>query len=275
MPQRIHPTAAVDPGARLGADVEIGPYAVVEADTKIGDGCTVAAHAVIKRHTRLGRGNRIHEHAVIGGEPQDLKFKACASFVTIGEGNVIREGVTIHRSSREGGTTRIGNGCMLMAGAHVAHDCELADGVIMANATALGGHVSVGERAFLSGLVSVHQFCRIGRLAMVASSARIVQDCLPFVITEGHPSRARALNLIGLRRAGFDAAALLDLKRAYRLLRGGQPLAATLAQLDAMSAPLARELADFIRGARRGFAHPAASAAHGAEPPGDPGTCST
>ncbi|GIL05730.1 MAG: acyl-[acyl-carrier-protein]--UDP-N-acetylglucosamine O-acyltransferase [Betaproteobacteria bacterium] len=288
MSNRIHPTATVDAGARLGEDIEIGPYAVIEADAEIGDGCTIAAHAVVKRHTRLGRGNRVYEHAVIGGEPQDLRFRACASFVTIGDGNVIREGVTIHRGSRAGGMTRIGDGCMLMATAHVAHDCELADGVIMANAAVLGGHVRVGERAFLSGLVGVHQFCRVGRLAMVASSARIVQNCLPFVITEGHPARARALNVVGLRRAGFDSAALLELKRAFRLLRSGLPLAEILAQMDAMPSPLAREMAEFIRGCARdpspgldpgsspgrspstgsgrGFAHPIGRAARRAEP---------
>jgi UDP-N-acetylglucosamine acyltransferase len=274
MSNRIHPAAAVDAGARLGEGIEIGPYAVLEAGAEIGDGCTIAAHAVIKRHTRLGRGNRVYEHAVIGGEPQDLKFSDCASFVTIGDGNVIREGVTIHRGSREGGTTRIGSRCMLMANAHVAHDCELGDGVVMANAATLGGHVCVGERAFLSGLVAVHQFCRVGRLAMVGGCARIAQDCLPFVITEGHPGRARALNLVGLRRAGFDSAALLELKRAFRLLRSGLPLAEILAQMEAMPSPLAREMADFIRGSARGpstgsgrgFAHPIGRAARLAEP---------
>lgn len=284
VPDRIDPTAIVDPGARLGKGIEIGPYAVIEADAEIGDGCTIAAHAVVKRHTRLGRGNRVYEHAVIGGEPQDVRFSGCASFVTIGDDNVIREGVTIHRGSRAGGVTRIGNGCMLMACVHVAHDCELADGVIMANGAVLGGHVRVGERAFISGLVGVHQFCRVGRLAMVASGARIVQDCLPFVITEGHPARARALNVVGLRRAGFDSAALIELKRAFRLLRSGLPLAKILAQMDAMGSPLAREMAEFIRGAERGpgagsgrgpstgsgrgFAHPVGRAAPRAEPGG-------
>lgn len=256
MHNRIHASAIVEAGARLGSDVTIGPYAVVEAGAEIGDGSTVAAHAVVKRHARLGRRVHVGEHAVIGGDPQDLKFADCTSFVTIGDDTVIREGVTIHRGSREGAATRIGRRCLLMGGVHVAHDCELADGVIVANATAFSGHVRVGERAFVSGLVGVHQFCRIGRLAMVGGAARISQDCLPFVITEGHPGRARGLNVVGLRRAGFDSAALLELKRAFRLLRSGQPLAHILAQLDALASPAAREMAEFIRTSERGFAHP-------------------
>lgn len=251
----IHPTAVVDPGARLGEGVSVGPYAVIEADTQVGDGCTIAAHAVIKRHTRLGRDNQVAEHAVLGGEPQDFKFKPCASFVEIGDGNRFREGVTVHRSNHEGGVTRIGNECFLMAMSHVAHDCVLGNQVILANGALLGGHVEIGARAFISGAVTLHQFCRVGRMAMVAASTRVSQDCLPFTITDGNPGRARALNLVGLRRAGMPAADIAALRRAFHALRSSRGLAATLAEMEAEASAAAQELAAFIRASRRGFAH--------------------
>jgi UDP-N-acetylglucosamine acyltransferase len=166
--------------------------------------------------------------------------------------------VTIHRASGADAATTVGSDCFLMAYAHVAHDCHLADRVIVANNTALAGHVHIGERAFLSGGVVVHQFCRIGRLAMVGGNAKVVQDCLPFVITDGVPARARGLNVIGLRRAGVPAPRVRVLREAYRLLaRGGAPLAEALARLDALDDPLAAEMAAFARAPGRGFAHAA------------------
>ncbi len=251
----IHPTALIHPTARLGQDVSVGPYAVIEADTVIGEGCQIAAHAVIKRHTRLGRDNRVAEFAVLGGEPQDLKFRDCESFVEIGHGNRIGEGVTIHRSNHAGGATRLGDGNFLMAMSHVAHDCVLGNQVILANGALLGGHVEVGDRAFVSGAATVHQFCRIGRLALVAASARVNQDCLPFVISDGNPARARALNLVGLRRAGLPPEEIAALRRAFLLLRRATSEQELLARLDALASPAVQELAAFIRASRRGWAH--------------------
>lgn len=251
----IHPSALVDPDARLGEGVSVGPYAVIEGGTEIGPGCTIAAHAVIKRYTRMGARNRVAEFAVIGGEPQDFKFKDCASHVVIGEGNRIGEGVTIHRSNHEGGETRLGDDNFLMAMSHVAHDCRLGHGVILANGALLGGHVEVGDRAFISGAVTVHQYCRIGRLAMVAASARVNQDCLPFMIADGNPARTRALNLVGLRRAGVDMADIAALRRALHRLRTLPAQAELLAALEADASAAVRELAAFIRTAKRGYAH--------------------
>lgn len=252
----IHPTAVVDPGAELGEEVRIGPFAVIEADTRIGEGCSIAAHALVKRYVRMGPGNRVAEHAVIGGEPQDYAFRPCESWVEIGAENLIREGVTIHRSSRPGGVTRIGNRNFLMAGAHVAHDCALGDGIVLVNGAGLTGHVTVGDRAFVSGYAGVHQFCRVGRLAMIGGLSKVVQDCLPFVITDGNPARARGLNLVGLRRAGFGRESIAALKAAYRtLLRSALPLERALAELEASPEAVVRELAEFVRGSRRGFAH--------------------
>jgi UDP-N-acetylglucosamine acyltransferase len=242
--------------ATLAPDVRVGPYAVIEDGVALGPGCEVRAHAVVKRFTTLGAGNVVHEGAVLGGEPQDVSFEGGPSALKIGDRNRIREGVTIHRGSRPGAATVVGSDCFLMAYAHVAHDCRLADGVILANNVAMAGHVEVGERAFLSGGVVVHQFCRVGRLAMVGGNAKVVQDCLPFVITDGVPARARGLNVVGLRRAGIGAPEVRALKEAFRLLvRAGLPLAEALDRLARLQEPLVDELGAFVRTSRRGFAH--------------------
>ncbi|MDO8789568.1 MAG: acyl-ACP--UDP-N-acetylglucosamine O-acyltransferase [Sulfuritalea sp.] len=253
----FHPTAVIATDARLGANVRIGPFVVVEEDVVLGDDCEIAAHAVIKRHTRMGARNRIAEHAVIGGDPQDFKFKPdCLSYTEIGDDNWLREGVTVHRGSRDGSTTRLGDGCFLMAYSHIAHDCAVGNQVVMANTAGLAGEVVVHERAFISAAVTVHQFCRIGRNAMIGLSAKVVQDALPFCITDGNPGRARGLNLVGLRRNGFGADEIRALKEAYRLLYSRVPLDKALAVMKEMDSAAVTELADFIAASRRGFAHP-------------------
>lgn len=244
----------MDSGARLGAGVVIGPYAIVESDTEIGDGCEIRSHAVVKRFTRLGRENVVHEGAVLGGEPQDLAFGGEPTPLVIGNANVIREGVTIHRGSSADSPTMVGSDCFLMAYSHVAHDDRLGDGVILANAVLLAGHVDVADRAFLSGGVVVHQFCRVGRLAIVGGNAKVVMDCLPFVSSSGVPARAMGLNLVGLRRAGVDAEGRRALKQAYRiLLRSGLPLDTALQEMAGLSNPLVDEMIGFARSSKRGF----------------------
>jgi UDP-N-acetylglucosamine acyltransferase len=259
----IHPTVVIAPSAKVGAGVTAGPFVVIEDDVVIGDGCQIGAHAVIKRHTRLGARNRIYEHAVIGGDPQDFKFAADSdSFTEIGDDNVFREGVTVHRGSRPGEATHIGNQCFLMAYVHVAHDCQLGNNIVIANGTNLAGEVVVEDRANISGNVSVHQFCRIGTFAMVSQSSKINQNALPYCVTEGNPSTARALNLVGLRRNGFSREDIAALKEAYRLLYRHVPLAKALATMEAMQHPAVNHLAEFIRRSTapkaRGFAHPGA-----------------
>jgi len=250
----IDETARIAPGARLGAGVSVGPFAVIEDEVEIGPGCDVRAHAVIRRYTRLGAGNAVHEGAVLGGEPQDLAFRGAPSRLEIGDGNRIREGVTIHRSSVEGGATRVGSGCFLMAMSHVAHDCVVEDGAILANNVALAGHVSIGAGAFLSGGVVVHQFCRVGGLAMVGGNTKVIKDCLPFVVTDGFPARARGLNLVGLRRSGLRASEVRALKDAYRtLLRSGLALEAALEALADTADPRVAALVEFVRGSKRSF----------------------
>jgi UDP-N-acetylglucosamine acyltransferase len=251
----VHATALVHPDVDLADDVRIGPYAIVDSDVCIGRGTEIRAHAVVKRYTTLGADNQVHEGAILGGEPQDVGFKGEPSGLRIGDRNRIREGVTIHRAGG-GRETVIGSDCFLMAYVHIAHDCRLGDGVIMANNVLLAGHVAIGDRAVLSGAVVVHQFCRIGRLAMIGGISKIVQDCLPFVITDGHPGRARGLNVVGLRRAGVPTSQVRALKEAYRLLlRSSLPLEAALTRLAAIADPLVDELAEFARTSKRGFAH--------------------
>ena len=255
MSELIHPTALVHPDVDLADDVRLGAYAVVESDVCIGSRTEIRAHAVVKRYTTMGADNQVHEGAMLGGEPQDLSFKGEPSGLRIGDRNCIREGVTIHRAGG-GRETVIGSDCFLMAYVHVAHDCRLGDGVIMGNNVLLAGHVAIGDRAVLSGAVGVHQFCRVGRLAMIGGISKIVQDCLPFVITDGHPGRARGLNVVGLRRAGVPASQVRALKEAYRLLlRAALPLETALARMAAIADPLVDELAEFARTSKRGFAH--------------------
>jgi UDP-N-acetylglucosamine acyltransferase len=252
----IHPTAIVDGSARLGEGVVIGPGAVIEGEVTIGPRTEVRAHAVVKRYTTLGAGNTVHEGAVLGGEPQDVGFSGGETRLEIGDGNRIREGVTIHRATRPGAVTRVGSECFLMAYAHIAHDNRIGDRVIIANNTALAGYVEIADGAFLSGGVVVHQFCRIGRLAMIGGNSKVIQDALPFVTTDGAPSRACGLNLVGLRRAGVPAAHVRALKEGYRLLlRARLRLPDALERMAALQDPLVDEMAAFVGASKRGFAH--------------------
>lgn len=251
----IHPTAIVHERAQVPRDASIGAYAVIEEDVVIGAGCEIGAHAVIKRFTTLGQRNRVFEHAVLGGEPQDVKFKGETSRLSIGDDNLIRESVTIHRASGEGETTRIGSRNFLMIGTHIAHNCEIGDDNIFANGAALAGHCEIEDHVFLSSNVGAHQFVRFGRYAMVGGKSKIVQDVLPFFTTDGNPPRVRGLNTVGLRRAGFSSDSRAALKRAYRLLfrRGAPSLADALAQLESSNDEHVQHLAHFIRNSRRGF----------------------
>jgi UDP-N-acetylglucosamine acyltransferase len=252
----IHPTALISDGAKLGNNVTVGPYAIIESDTVIGDNTEIRAHVCIKKFTTLGDSNIIHEGAVIGGEPQDSGFQNCKSFLNIGSRNVIREGVTIHRGTQEGSETIVGSDCFFMAYAHIAHNCQVGNNVILANNVALAGHVEIEAQVFISGGVVVHQFCRIGRLAMLGGNSKIVQDCLPFIITDGNPGRASGLNIIGLRRAGFKSSDIKDLKRAYRnLLRSGLLLEEALERLAEQDSLPVNHLMNFIRLSKRGFCH--------------------
>lgn len=255
MSNRIHPTAIVADTARLGQGNRIGPYAVIEDDVVLGDNNQLASHCVIKRYCEMGNGNRVAEHAVLGGDPQDLAFDAATpSKVLIGDDNVLREYVTVHRGSKAEGVTRLGNGNYLMVEAHVAHDCRLDDNIVIAPATGVGGHVHIESRAFISGGVMVHQFVHIGRNAMIGGNTKLTQDALPYMITDGVPGRVRGLNSVGLRRAGFGREDLRALKQAFRLLfDGAGKLDEQVAALRELESEHCRYLADFITNSKRGF----------------------
>ncbi|MBF2096912.1 MAG: acyl-ACP--UDP-N-acetylglucosamine O-acyltransferase [Gloeomargaritaceae cyanobacterium C42_A2020_066] len=214
-----HPTAVIHPAAQLHPTVQVGPYAVIGERVRIGPETVIGAHVVIDGHTEIGARNRIFPGAVIGLEPQDLKYAGLPTRVVIGDDNLIREYVTINRATGEAGVTRIGNQTLLMAYAHIAHDCCIEDQVIIANSVALAGHVYVETQARISGVLGVHQFVRIGRLAMVGGMARIDRDVPPFMLVEGNPARIRFLNRVGLQRAGLGQGPVSQgLKQAYRLL---------------------------------------------------------
>ena len=250
----IHPSAVISPRAELLPGVTVGPYAVIEEDAVVGEGCEIAAHAVIKRFTTLGRRNRVFEHAVLGGEPQDVKFNGESSRLVIGDDNLIREFATLHRASGEGEATSIGDRNFLMVGVHVAHNCRIGNDNIFANGAALAGHIMVEDHVFLSNNVGAHQFVRMGRHAMVGGKSKIVQDVLPFFITDGNPPRVRGVNSVGLRRAGFSAEAIRLLKSAYLLLfRSGMPLETVLGELAQMEDENVAHLVNFIRNSKRGF----------------------
>ena len=251
----LHATAVVDTRARLGADVIIGPYSIIERDVEIGDGCEIGPHVVLRRYTTLGPACRVHAGAVLGEPAQDLGFKDAPTYVRIGRGCTIREGVTIHRATQPETATEVGDGVFLMVQSHLAHDVHVGAHTIIANATLLGGHVHVGERAFLSAHVLIHQFVRIGRLAMVAGASGISQDVPPFCTTR--PMTVNTLlgvNRIGLKRAGLTPAERNEVKRAFDLLycSGLNAIqAVTRIREQALAGP-GEELAAFVATSRRG-----------------------
>jgi UDP-N-acetylglucosamine acyltransferase len=228
----IHPSAIIHPTAHVDSDVSIGPYSVVEAGAIVGPGCVIESRVSIKEETTLGANNRVADGAILGGLPQHVHVPAQPGRVVIGEGNTIRENATIHRALVPEHATVIGDNCLLMVGTHVAHDCHLGNSVIMTNNAMLAGHVHVDDRAYISGAVGVHQFCRVGTLAMVGGQAHVVQDVPPYVTIDGLSSLVVGLNKIGLRRAGYDQATIQDLMAAYRIIyRSGLRWAEVLEQL--------------------------------------------
>ncbi len=242
----IHPTAVIHPAAELHPTVQIGAYAVIGPRVKIGPETTVGAHVVIDGWTEIGARNHIFPGAAIGLEPQDLKYDGSISLVRIGDDNRIREYVTINRATRASEATLIGNGNLLMAYVHVAHNCVLEDNIVIANSVALAGHVHIESRAVIGGVLGVHQFVHIGRLAMVGGMSRIDRDVPPYMLVEGNPSRVRSLNQVGLKRAGLvdldGGRAFQALKKAYRLLyRSGLTLSEALERFELLpeSEPLA------------------------------------
>lgn len=251
----IHPLACVSHKAELGRDVEIGPFCVIEDDVTIGDGCQIDARACIKAGTDLGPHNRVHEAAVLGGLPQCLKMPEKLGRLVIGAHNTIRENSTFHRALHEGHATTIGDHNLFMVNAHVAHDCRIGNNSVFANNVMLAGHVSTSDRVFVSGAVAVHQFCRIGKFAMVGGQAHINRDVPPFVTIDGNSSFVVGLNLIGLRRNGYSAEQINELKGAYRVIyRSGLRWTEVLERLaEQFTGGVANDFLEFFQGGTRGF----------------------
>jgi UDP-N-acetylglucosamine acyltransferase len=250
----IHPTAIVHPGARLDASVSVGPYAVIDGHVTLGPECVVGPHVHLTGHTTVGAKNTFHAGGVIGDAPQDLKYHGEPTRLRIGEGNVFREHVTVHRSNKLEEDTVIGSHNFFMAHCHVGHNCVVGDHVILANGALLGGHVTVGDRAFISGNCLLHQFVRVGTLALMQGGAAISKDLPPYTIARGY-NGISGLNVVGLRRAGLTGEERLELRRLYhRLFRSGKPFREALAaaQAEFSSAP-AKILLAFAATTQRGL----------------------
>src|SRR6516164_9041574 len=218
MPQ-IHPTAIIAPGATLARDVVIGPYCIVGENVVLAAGVSIRSHAVIDGWTTVGEGTRIFPFASIGLEPQDLKYRGEASELVIGSNNTIREYVTMNPGTEGGGMiTRVGDGCLFMVGAHVAHDCQIGNHVIMANNATLAGHVVVEDYAVLGGLCAVHQYVRIGKYAMIGGMSGVERDVIPYGQVMGDRARLYGLNIIGMQRRGFSREDIQGLRNAYQFL---------------------------------------------------------
>lgn len=251
----IHPTALVDPGARIGANVSIGAYSIIGADVEIGDGTWIGPHVVIEGHTRIGRENEIFQFASIGAIPQDKKFHGETSSLEIGDRNVIREFVTFNRGTSDGsGVTRIGDDNWLMAYVHIAHDCVVGNHVIFANSASLAGHVIVEDWVTLGGFTLVHQFCQIGAHAFTAMGSIINRDVPPYITVAGSFAEPKGINSEGLRRRGYSSDRIMAIKRAYRTLYlSGLPLAGAREELArvAVDEPDVRMLLEFIERSQR------------------------
>ncbi len=255
-PPRIHPTALIDPSAEIGPGVQIGPYCIVEEDVWVGAGTTLQSHVVIQKHSRVGRNCQLHTGANLGGPPQDLKFKGERSHVVLGDNNIIRECVTIHRATGEGNVTRIGNHNMLMAYAHIGHNCEIGSHVVIASYVGISGHVTVEDYANFGGISGIHQFCRIGTLAMIGGMSCVVQDVPPYMLTDGRPAKVYDVNVRGLRRSGVSAKVRGELRAAYKLLyranlNVSQALEAIEEEIE--KSPELEHLLEFIRSTKNGY----------------------
>jgi len=252
----IHPSAVVDPSARIGEGVSVGAFTLIGPGVEIGDGTWIGPHCSVQGPTRIGRDNRIHGHAAIGGDPQDKKFAGERAELAIGDRNVVREYVTINRGTGNGGgVTRIGDDNWFLAYVHVAHDCIVGNGCIFSNNATLAGHVEVGDQVILSGFAGIHQFCRIGAHAFIGMGAFVNGDVPPFVlVAQEDYGRPRGVNVEGLKRRGFDAERLAAIRRAYRTLYlSGARLDEARAQLAEMARDSAdvRALLEFIDAGQR------------------------
>lgn len=258
--ESIHPTALVDPRAKIGAGVRIGAFSVIGPEVTIESGAEIGHHVVLEGSVVLGPGVKVGHGTIVGGTPQDLKFKpGTPSGVRIGADTVIREYVTIHRATRESGWTEIGQRCLLMSSSHVAHDCRIGNQVIIVNYAGLTGHVEVDDGATVGGLTGVIPFTRIGAYAYIGGCSKVTKDVPPAVIADGTPATARAVNVVGLRRAGVDAESRRQLQAAFRIMfRSGLTPRSAVQRIRAELplSPLVTRLVEFVETSRRGIVGP-------------------
>ena len=250
----IHATAVIHPKVQIDSSVEVKPFAVIDEHVSLGAGCVVGPHVHLTGHTLIGAGNIFHAGCVIGDAPQDLKYRGEPTRLRLGDQNVFREHVTVHRSAKLDEETVIGSRNFLMASCHIGHNCRLGDQVIIANGALLGGHVTVEDKVFISGNCLVHQFVRIGTLALMQGGSAISKDLPPFTIARGDNGIC-GLNIVGLRRAGFSNEQRLELKQVYRaLFRGGNNFRAALVEArETFSSEAARTMLDFVLASKRGI----------------------
>lgn len=254
----IHQNSLIDPSARIAENVEIGPWTVIGPDVEIGAGTWIGPHVVIKGPAKIGRDNKIFQFASIGEDPQDKKYTGEKTFLEIGDRNVIREACTINRGVLQaGGITKIGNDNLLMAYVHIAHDCVIGNSTVFANHSALAGHVVVGDFVIFGGVCGVHQFCQIGSHSFIGGGTKITKDVLPFVLIDGgQEAKACGLNIVGLKRRGYDTDAVNVLRRAYKIIyRNGLTVPQALEQLEPLIAecPDVRLMMDALQESTRGI----------------------
>ena len=249
----IHSTAIIHPQAKLAPGIRVGPFAVIDAGVEVGPDCVIGPHVYLTGQTKIGRGNKFHAGCVIGDAPQDLKYHDDPTGVAIGDDNVFREHATVHRSTKVGEITLIGSNNFIMANSHVAHNCVVENHVIIANGALLAGHVTVQDRAFISGNCLIHQFCRVGTLAIMRGGSAISKDLPPFTVSRGE-NHISGLNIIGLRRAGFEAAERMELKKLYHtIFRSDKLFQTALAEAQAtFNSRAARIMLEFLAAAKRG-----------------------
>jgi UDP-N-acetylglucosamine acyltransferase len=255
---KIHPTAIIHPTAQIEAGVDVGPYAVIGEDVVLKTRSRVGAHAIVE-FAEIGEGAQIHPGAFVGTAPQDLKYRGEHTRLLLGQGCVVRECVTLNRGTAATGVTRIGPRCLFMAYSHVAHDCIIGTEVILANSVALAGHVEVGDGAVLGGMTAVHQFTRVGKLAMLGGGSMVTNDVSPFMLAWGDRARLAGLNLTGLKRRGYSIENIGALKRAYKSLFGsGRPFKEQIAEISKTeNDPAVKELLAFLEKSDRGICRPA------------------
>lgn len=251
----IHPTAIIDPSAKIGADVTVGPYCIIGPDVELGDGCWLQHHVTIMGPSKIGKNNRFYAYGSIGQQSQDLKYTAEPTWLEVGDNNTFREFCSVHRATSPGDRTLIGSHNNFLSYVHIAHDCVVGSHVIFSNNGTLAGHVVVGDHVILGGLSAVHQFCRIGTRSIIGGCSKVVQDVTPYSTADGNPARTRGLNLVGLQRAGFSRDQIRAIRQAYKqVYRSGLNNAQAVEALRA--GELTEEAAlftDFVATTKRGI----------------------